>query len=71
VVVDTQLAQALIDQLLPPDMPGRNQWLDPLHLSGLIAKHNGNLREVFMQLYDEYESLSRTTPTAASTISYY
>lgn len=51
--VDVQLALALLDQLLPVDLPSRERWLDVQRLESLLNAHRGNLREVFMQLYDE------------------
>lgn len=52
---DVPLAQELINQLLPEDLDGRNRLLDGDRLQQLLAKHHGNLREVFMELYDELE----------------
>ena len=54
--VDVRLAQSLLHQLLPAELPNREQLLSGSHLSDLLAAHHGNLREVFMQLYDELAS---------------
>lgn len=53
--VDAQLTQQLLDRLLPADLPGRDCHLNADHLDQLLKHHRGNLREVFMQLYDEIE----------------
>ena len=53
--VDAKLAQQLLERLLPEDLAGRAEHLDPARLSQLLLVHQGNLREVFMHLYDEIE----------------
>ncbi|MCC6510101.1 MAG: hypothetical protein IT423_13425 [Pirellulaceae bacterium] len=63
-LVETQgsvaLAQQLLEQLLPLDLPDRAGLLDPKRLSPLLSKHNGNLRELFMDLYDTLETACET-----------
>lgn len=51
--VDVPLAQELLDELLPEDLEERTKFLEAQRLEQLLAKHHGNLREVFMELYDE------------------
>ena len=53
--VDARLAQQLLERLLPEDLPSRAALLNSDRLNGLLARNHGNLREVFMQLYDELE----------------
>ncbi len=53
--VDVALAEQLLDQLLPVDLPDREKLMNAPHISQLLDRHDGNLREVFMQLYDEIE----------------
>ncbi len=53
--VDAALASELLDHLLPSDLVNREQLLDNHRLHALLVQHHGNLREVFMQLYDEVE----------------
>jgi hypothetical protein len=53
--VDVSLAQILLDQLLPVDEVDRDRLVDPQRLGDLLRKHQGNLREVFMELYDDLE----------------
>lgn len=53
--VNVELALQLLDHLLPPDLEARAAHLNSERLSQLLTRHHGNLREVFMQLYDEIE----------------
>lgn len=59
--VDEELACELLDELLPLELAQRNSLLDRGRLRQLLVKHSGNLREVFMELYDLLEEDSRTT----------
>jgi hypothetical protein len=55
---DPILAQQLLDQLLTShsrESAERERLLDTERLRTLLDKHDGNLREVFMELYDELE----------------
>lgn len=55
---DPILAQQLLDQLLTShslESAERERLLDTARLRTLLDKHDGNLREVFMELYDELE----------------
>lgn len=51
--VDVPLAQELLCELLPDELEGRDRLLDAVRLEQRLDKHHGNLREVFMELYDE------------------
>jgi hypothetical protein len=53
-LADVELAQELLDDLLPEDLPERAEFLEAERLRSLLDKHHGNLREVFMELYDEF-----------------
>lgn len=57
--VDASLAMRLLDQLLPQDQPQRSELLDAGRLEQLLVKHRGNLRELFMELFDEVQDVSR------------
>jgi hypothetical protein len=50
--VDVAVAQSLLEHLLPADMTDRQHFLDSALLQQMLIKHRGNLREVFMHLYD-------------------
>ena len=52
---DIRVIHQLLDSLLPADTPNRGQLLDNARLQMLLEKHRGNVRELFMQLYDELE----------------
>ena len=56
--VDVSTAQGLLQNLLPHDMTDRERYLELSRLKQMLDDHHGNLREVFMQLYDEVESRS-------------
>lgn len=56
--VDEQLARDLLDELLPLDLCQREKLLELSLLRQMLAKHDGNLREVFMELYDLLEEPS-------------
>lgn len=53
--VDVGVAQSLLDELLPSGAAARQRLVDAHRLKRLLHKHRGNLREVFMELYDELE----------------
>ena len=52
--VDAALAQQVLEQLLSEDAVDRARMLDAHRLAKLLEKHHGNLRELFMELYDEF-----------------
>lgn len=51
--VDATLAKQLLDRVLPDEMLIRERIMNESRLGELLEKHDGNLREVFMELYDE------------------
>ncbi len=52
-VADVRLARTLLEQLIPQEQPNRVDLLDETKLQQLLNAHRGNLREVFMDLYDQ------------------
>lgn len=53
--VDAVLARMILDQLLPKSALERGRMLDAQRLKTQLERHQGNLRELFMELYDELE----------------
>ena len=53
--VDALLARQILDRALPDDTRARERLLDTERLDGLLEKHHGNMRELFMELYDELQ----------------
>ncbi len=50
------LVHELLNRLLPEDLPRRNEYLELERLEQLLFKHDRNVREVFMELYDAIEA---------------
>lgn len=53
--IDINSAMMLIDRVLQQGAMTRPEWLTDTLISGLLRKHSGNMREVFMELYDRVE----------------
>lgn len=51
--VNVELARSLLNRLLPANLARREEYLEPKRLDEQLSRHQGNLREVFMELYDE------------------
>ena len=53
--VDTAIARSLLESLLPNETIDRQRFLNAARLQQMLDQYQGNLREVFMQLYDEVQ----------------